>query len=61
MTSLFTYFKHVRDEFAHIVWPSGRTAVAHTLIVIFIALVIALLVAVLDHVFALIVSHVAGA
>ena len=60
MTSPFTYLKHVREEFTHIVWPSSRTAIAHTLVVIFIALSIALLVGVLDYVFSLVVSHVAG-
>ncbi len=60
MTSPFTYLKHVREEFAHIVWPTNRTAIAHTFVVIFIAVVIALLVGVLDYVFGLGVSHVAG-
>ncbi len=61
MTSPFTYLKHVREEFTHIVWPTNRTALAHTLVVIFIAIFIALLVGVLDYVFGLGVSHFAGA
>ena len=61
MTSPFTYLKHVREEFAHIVWPTTRTAISHTLVVIFIAAVIALLVAFVDYAFGLAVSHVAGA
>lgn len=61
MTSPFTYLKHVRDEFAHIVWPAPRTALGHTLVVICIAVVIALLVAVLDYAFGGIVSRIAGA
>ncbi len=61
MTSPFTYLKHVRDEFAHIVWPTPRAALAHTLVVIAIAIAIALLVAVLDYGFGAIVSRVAGA
>jgi preprotein translocase SecE subunit len=60
MTSPFTYLKHVREEFTHIVWPTNRTALAHTFIVIFIAIAIALLVGLLDYVFGLVVSHVAG-
>lgn len=60
MTSPFTYLKHVRDEFAHIVWPSGRTALGHTLVVIFIAAAITVLVGALDYFFSLVVSHVAG-
>ena len=58
MTSPFTYLKHVREEFAHIVWPTSRKAVAHTFVVIFIALAIALLVGLLDYVFGLGVSRV---
>lgn len=61
MISPLVYLKHVREEFAHIVWPSNRTAVAHTLVVIFIALAIAVLVGIADYVFGLLVSHVAGA
>jgi preprotein translocase SecE subunit len=61
MISPFTYLKHVREEFTHIVWPSNHTAVAHTLVVIVIALSIALLVALLDYGFGLIVGKVAGA
>jgi len=61
MTSPFTYLKHVREEFTHIVWPTTKTAVSHTLVVIFIALAIALLVGLLDYVFGLVVSYFAGA
>lgn len=61
MTSPFTYLKHVREEFTHIVWPSSRTATSHTLVVIVIALAIAALVGVLDYVFGLGVSRIAGA
>lgn len=60
MTSPLTYLKHVREEFAHIVWPTSRKALAHTLVVIFIAAAIALLVGVLDYIFSLVVSRVAG-
>lgn len=61
MTSPLTYLKHVREEFAHVVWPTNHTAVAHTLVVIFIAVAITLLVGFLDYVFGLGVSRfVAG-
>jgi preprotein translocase SecE subunit len=60
MMSPLTYLKHVREEFAHIVWPSNRTAVGHTLVVIVIALTIAILVSVVDFFFHGIVSRVAG-
>ena len=55
-----TYLKHVREEFAHIVWPSTRTAVAHTLVVIGIAVVIAALVGVADYIFSTVVSGIIG-
>jgi len=57
MNALVTYLRHVREEFAHIVWPPRRTAVAHTLVVIFIAAAIALLVGLLDYAFGSLVSR----
>ena len=60
MTALTTYLKHVREEFKHIVWPSNRTALAHTLVVILIAAAIVVLVGVLDYVFGSAVSSVVG-
>ncbi len=56
MTSPFTYLKHVRDEFAHIVWPTPHKAVAHTLVVIAIAISIALFVMAVDYLFGLAVG-----
>ncbi len=60
MISPVTYLKHVREEFTHIVWPNNRTALAHTLVVIGIALAIAALVGLLDYVFSSVVSNVIG-
>lgn len=56
MISPFTYLKHVREEFSHLVWPSNRTALGHTLVVVFIAALIALLVALLDYVYGSVVN-----
>lgn len=61
MHALTTYFKHVRDELQHVTWPSTHTAMGHTLVVILISAVIAVLVAVLDYLFGGIVSRVVGA
>jgi preprotein translocase SecE subunit len=58
MTSPFTYLKHVREEFSHVVWPSTHTAIAHTLVVVGIAAAIALLVSLLDFIFKMGVSRV---
>lgn len=60
MISPLSYFKHVREEFTHIVWPTSRTAIGHTLVVIFIAIAIALLVSVLDYGLGLVVNYVTG-
>lgn len=60
MHSPITYLKHVREEFAHIVWPTNRTAIAHTLVVVLIAVVLALCVSLLDYLFGSVVSHIAG-
>ena len=60
MNALTTYLRHVREEFRHIVWPSNRTALAHTLVVVLIAAAITALVGVLDYVFGGVVSHIVG-
>ena len=60
MYALTTYLKHVREEFSHIVWPSNRTATAHTIVVVLIAAAIAILVGVSDYVFGGVVSRVVG-
>ncbi len=57
MNAITTYFKHVREEFKHIVWPTREKAIAHTLVVILISAAIVILVGVLDYVFSGIVSH----
>ena len=58
MNALINYLKHVREEFAHIVWPTQHTAIAHTLVVIGIAAATALLVGFLDYAFGSIVNRV---
>lgn len=60
MTSPFTYLKHVREEFTHIVWPSNHTALSHTLVVIGIALALALLIGLFDYLFGGVVSRIVG-
>lgn len=60
MNALTTYLRHVREEFKHIVWPTRHKAIAHTLVVIVIAAVIALLVGVLDFIFSGVVGRVVG-
>ncbi len=58
MSALITYLKHVREEFSHIVWPSTRTAVSHTLVVLLISAAIIVIVGVLDYLFSSAVSRI---
>lgn len=60
MNALATYLRNVRAEFTHIVWPTNRTAIGHTLVVIIIAVSITVLVGVLDYVFGGVVSRAVG-
>ncbi|OYV84251.1 MAG: preprotein translocase subunit SecE [Parcubacteria group bacterium 21-54-25] len=60
MNALFTYLRNVRAELAHVTWPSTRQAIAHTLIVIGISIVTALLVGLLDYVFTSGVGRLVG-
>lgn len=61
MSSLTTYFHHVREEFKHIVWPTPRKAVGHTLVVIVIAALITVLVSIADYLLGGIVTKLVGA
>lgn len=60
MSSPLAYLKHVREEFTHVVWPTNRTAIAHTLVVVGIGVIIALLVSLLDYIFESGVSSIIG-
>jgi len=58
MNALISYLKHVREEFAHIVWPTNHTAIAHTLVVVCIAAVMAILIGLLDYAFGSTVNRI---
>lgn len=49
MKQFASYLKNVRAELGHVVWPSRKTAVAHTLLVVALSALTALLIAVLDY------------
>lgn len=51
MKSFIEYLKNVRGELAHVVWPKPRAAIAHTLIIILLSAVVALMITALDYVF----------
>lgn len=61
MNAIATYLRHVREELAHVAWPSTRTAIGHTLVVIFISAVVVAFVGTLDYGFTTIVSRIVGA
>ena len=60
MNALITYLHHVREEFAHIKWPTRQTALAHTLVVMVIAAIISAWVGVLDYGLSSAVSRIIG-
>ena len=60
MAALINYLKHVREEFKHVRWPSTRTAVAHTLVILLISALVGLFVAALDYLFSTGVSSIIG-
>lgn len=60
MTSPLAYLKHVREEFTHIVWPTNKTALSHTLVVIGIAVAMALVVSLFDYIFGSTVRGIIG-
>lgn len=60
MNALATYFHHVREEFKHIVWPTRRKAIGHTLVVITIAIIVTILVGVVDFILGGVVSRLVG-
>lgn len=56
MKNLANYLKNVRAELGHVVWPSRKTALSHTLLVVVLSAFTALLIAVLDYLFTSVVS-----
>jgi preprotein translocase subunit SecE len=53
---LFTYLKQVRAELEHVVWPTPRTGISHTLIIIGIGAFTAVFLGLLDYGF----THLVG-
>ena len=60
MNALTTYLRHVREELNHVTWPSPREAVGHTLMIILISAIVAILVGVLDYALTSAVSSIVG-
>ena len=57
MNSLFTYLKNVRGELAHVVWPGRNQTILHTVLIVLISALVALLLSGFDYVFAGLVNQ----
>jgi preprotein translocase SecE subunit len=57
MASLVTYLKNVRAEMAHVVWPDRTQALRHTILIVLISALVALLISALDYVFTGVVAR----
>ncbi len=60
MKAFATYLKNVRAEMAHVVWPDRKQAVLHTVLIILISALLAIVIAVLDYAFTGVVSRIIG-
>lgn len=58
MNELMSYFRNVRAELAHVVWPTPRKAIMDVVAVVLISAVTALLIAGLDFVFTGAVNYI---
>lgn len=47
----FTYLKNVKGELTHVVWPSRKTAISHTVLIILLSAFTAIFITFLDYVF----------
>ena len=60
MKSLVVYLKNVRAEMAHVVWPDRNQAIRHTILIVVISAVLALLITGIDYLFTGIVAKLIG-
>jgi preprotein translocase SecE subunit len=60
MNALTSYLRHVREELNHVTWPTPREAIAHTLMIILVSAIVAILVGVLDYALTSAVSSIVG-
>ena len=51
MKPLVTYLKNVKAEMAHVVWPTRNQGIRHTILIVIISTLVALLITALDYVF----------
>ena len=55
---LFTYLKNVRAELKHVVWPSRTQGITHTVLIVLLSVVTALIIVALDYAFRGVVERV---
>ena len=60
MKSLVGYLKNVRAEMTHVVWPDRTQAIRHTILIIVISTLIALIITGLDYAFTGVVARIIG-
>lgn len=56
MNSFIQYIKDTRAEFAHVKWPTRKQAIAFTLMVIGVSIVVSLILGFFDYLFSLIIQ-----
>jgi len=52
MNSIINYLKSVKNELTHVVWPTKKATITHTILVIVISTVVAIFLFELDNFFA---------
>jgi preprotein translocase SecE subunit len=58
MKALTSYLQNVRNELAHVVWPTPRRAITDVIAIVIISAIVALLIAGLDYAFTSAVNYV---
>ena len=54
---MFDYFKQVRAELRHVVWPSREMTIMYTIVVIAISVAVAVYLGMLDYLFSLVIKR----
>ncbi|MEI6352750.1 MAG: preprotein translocase subunit SecE [Candidatus Nomurabacteria bacterium] len=52
MNSIINYLKSVKAELVHVVWPTKKATINHTVLVILISVFVAIVLFWLDNIFA---------
>lgn len=49
MSNFFNYLKNVKAELTHVVWPSRKTILVHTGLIVLLSAVAAIFIGILDY------------